>query len=210
MKKGFMRSAFFPRFFPVKEKGFLFVLLLLALLLSSGCIQPQQPVEQNRVEKYGFSLAPPQSTVWLDWKNIPFGETLFQAMTEDMEGEPMLILLKPEAGEGSDMSVIAVMLTDNNSGFNDVSQIPQDLLQEGGISGFGSIQANQIKEIGGLNWILIESGAPENKAPFISNVAITICGNKVAALILMNGLQGLEENRAYFTRLAESGQCNPQ
>lgn len=191
-----------------QQKGFLFVLLLLAILLSSGCIQPQQPVEQNRVEKYGFSLAPPQSTAWFDWKNIPFGETLFQAMTEDMDGEPMLILLKPEAGEGNDMSVIAVMLADNNSGYNDVSQIPQEMLQAGGISGFGSIQAGQIKKIGSLNWILMESGAPEDKAPFISNVAITICGDKVAALILMNGLQGLEENRAYFAKLAESGQCS--
>jgi len=190
------------------KKGFLFVLLLLALLLSSGCIQPQQPVGQNRIEKYGFSLAPPQSAVWFDWKNIPFGETLFQAMTEDMEGEPMLILLKPEAGDGNDMSVIAVMLADNNSGYNDVSQIPQEMLQAGGITGFGSIQASQANRIGSLNWILMEVDSPENKAPFISDIAITICGKKVAALILMNGLQGLEENRAYFAKLAESGQCN--
>lgn len=189
---------------------FILVLLLLAILLSSGCIQPAQPVEQNRVEKYGFSLAPPQNAAWLDWRDIPFGETLFQAMTEDMEGEPMLILLKSEAGDANGMSVIAAMLADNNSGYNDAGQIPQEMLQEGGISGFGSIQASQAKKIGGLNWILMETGYPESKAPFISNVAITICGNKIAALILMNGLQGLEENRAYFTQLAESGQCNPQ
>jgi len=179
------------------KKGFVFVLLLLALVLSSGCIQSQQPVGQNRIEKYGFSLAPPQSTVWFDWKNIPFGETLFQAMAEGIEGEPMLILLKQEAGEGSDMSVIAVMLADNNSGYNDMSQIPQEMLQAGGISGFGSIQASQANRIGSLNWIFMEVDSPENKAPFISDIAITICGKKVVALILMNGLQGIEENRAY-------------
>ncbi|MFA4855112.1 MAG: hypothetical protein WC634_00815 [archaeon] len=191
------------------NKYFLIFLFCL-LVFASGCIQSQQPVGQNRIEKYGFSLAPPQSAVWFDWKNIPFGETLFQAMTEDMEGEPMLILLKPEAGDGNGMSVIAVMLADNNSGYNDVSQIPQEMLQAGGgITGFGSIQASQANRIGSLNWILMEvDPTDENKAPFISDIAITICGKKVAALILMNGLQGLEENRAYFAKLAESGQCN--
>jgi hypothetical protein len=195
------------------EKRFLLPLLLLALVLSSGCVQPAQsgPTAQpERVEKYGFSLAPPQSTAWLDWRDIPFGEDLFQAMVEDMEGEPMLILLKSEAGGESGMSVIAVMLADNNSGYTDISQVPKEALGAGNTGTFGFPGGGTIKKIGELNWASMSAEKPETEQPFMSDIAITLCGDKVAAMILMNGVQNLEENRAYFEKLAESGQCRPQ
>jgi hypothetical protein len=185
-------------------------LLLLAILLSAGCVQPQQAQPPARVEKYGFSISVPEGSGWFSWQDIPFGETLFQAMADDMGGEPMLVLIKPDENNSSGMSVIAVMLVDNNSGYTDVGQIPPETLRAGSIEGIGLSGEVKVGNIGTLNWIEMQAQQPATPAPFMSNIAVAICGKKAAAIILMNSTDGLEQNRAFFTGLAESAQCIPE
>lgn len=190
------------------KKLFFAATLVLAFILLGGCIGSNN-AQNNKFEKYGFVLNYPDSADWKDIRDIPFGEVLLQSAMEDSEGGYELVLIKDNSpkSDSPDLSFIALVIADNNSGYTSVNQIKKEELEsESGKIGLIQMKNSEIKRIGKLDWIYSDTN--KNVArPEMSNVAITFCNKKVAMLMLINGLTQQQQNREYFSQLLETADC---
>ena len=189
-------------------KGIFIACFLIALVAFSGCLGfGQDPMEAPKsFEKYGFGMTAPVNNEWLDWSKVPMGQALFQAMASDTGAEMVFLLMKSESGD-SDMSFIGVLMTDNETGYSSISEIPLDQVDASEISGIGLSGTPEIKRIGGLDWIVLSAEETESGEPVLSDVAVTFCNDKIVAVLLINGKENPPENRSYFEQIVQSSQC---
>ncbi len=190
------------------SKGIFIACFLIAVMAFSGCLgMGQDPMEAPKsFEKYGFGMTAPENTEWLDWSKVPMGQALFQAMASDTGAEMVFLLMKSE-GDDSDMSLIGVLMADNETEYSNISQIPLDQVDVTEISGVGLSGQPEIKKMGGIDWIVLSSEETTTGESILSDVAVTFCNDKIVAVLLINGRENPPENRSYFGQIVESGQC---
>ncbi len=192
------------------DKRILLVSIALVAILLSGCVTPSLEGQTKRFEKDGFGLNYGEEPGWLDWKEVPFAEIMLKAMLADMGEEPELVLIKDEGGDDSapDMAFIGLVMTDNESKYSSVLEIPVEELEAGPGVLPGNFSNPEIKRIGSIDWIYLSAEQSDEEAPNMSDMAVTICNDKLVVLLLINGKENAQENRDYFQTIAASADCS--
>jgi len=149
----------------------------------------------------------PASSEWIDWTNAPLGQAIFNALVSDTGSEPVFLLMKNE-GDDSEVSFIGILMADNERGYSNVSEIPLDWINATEISGINMSSHPEIKRIGQLDWVVLESEASDEETTVLSDIAVTFCNNKIVAVLLMNDKENRPENLSYFNQLVESSECS--